>query len=41
MTSWLLGHKKLDTTALYTRVALKTLGAVKSPLDPSLRPPPA
>jgi integrase/recombinase XerD len=36
----LLGHKKLDTTALYTRVALKTLGAVKSPLD-HLRPPPA
>jgi integrase/recombinase XerD len=36
----LLGHKKLDTTALYTRVALKTLGAVKSPLD-HLKPPPA
>jgi integrase/recombinase XerD len=36
----LLGHKKLDTTALYTRVALKTLGAVKSPLS-HLRPPPA
>jgi len=36
----LLGHKKLDTTALYTRVALKTLGAVKSPLA-HLRPPPA
>jgi integrase/recombinase XerD len=35
----LLGHKKLDTTALYTRVALKTLGAVKSPLS-HLRPPP-
>jgi integrase/recombinase XerD len=35
----LLGHKKLDTTALYTRVALKTLGAVKSPLA-HLRPPP-
>ena len=36
----LLGHKKLDTTALYTPVALKTLGAVKSPLA-HLRPPPA
>jgi site-specific recombinase XerD len=29
----LLGHKKLDTTALYTRVALKSLGAVSSPLE--------
>jgi len=36
----LLGHKKLDTTALYTRVALKTLGEVRSPLS-LLRPPPA
>jgi integrase/recombinase XerD len=35
----LLGHAKLDTTAIYTRVALKTLGAVKSPLA-HLRPPP-
>jgi site-specific recombinase XerD len=29
----LLGHKKLDTTALYTRVAIKAIGAVTSPLD--------
>jgi site-specific recombinase XerD len=29
----LLGHKKLDTTALYTRVALKSLGEVCSPLE--------
>ena len=36
----LLGHKKLDTTALYTRVALKTLGEVRSPLS-LLKPPPA
>lgn len=35
----LLGHRKLDTTARYTRVALKTLGSVKSPLT-HLRPPP-
>jgi integrase/recombinase XerD len=39
----LLGHRKLDTTALYTRVALKTIRAVESPLG-YLRPkgsPPA
>jgi site-specific recombinase XerD len=29
----LLGHKKLDTTALYTRVALKALGQITSPLE--------
>ena len=29
----LLGHKKLETTARYTRVALKTIGEVKSPLE--------
>jgi site-specific recombinase XerD len=33
----LLGHRKLDTTALYTRVAVKTLRAVASPLS-QLRP---
>ncbi len=39
----LLGHRKLDTTALYTRVALNTIRAVESPLA-HLRPkapPPA
>src|SRR5271166_1873981 len=29
----LLGHAKLDTTALYTRVANTTIRAVTSPLD--------
>ncbi len=29
----LLGHKKLDTTALYTRVAIRAIGEVTSPLD--------
>ena len=29
----LLGHAKLDTTALYTRVATKTSGEIMSPLD--------
>ena len=33
----LLGHAKLDTTALYTRVATTTIRAVISPLD-RLRP---
>jgi integrase/recombinase XerD len=28
-----LGHSKLDTTALYTRVATNTLREVVSPLD--------
>jgi site-specific recombinase XerD len=29
----LLGHSKLDTTALYTRVATKTIQQVMSPLE--------
>jgi hypothetical protein len=29
----LLGHKKLDTTALYTRVTIKALGETTSPLE--------
>jgi integrase/recombinase XerD len=29
----LLGHKKLDTTALYSQVATRTIRAVKSPLE--------
>jgi integrase/recombinase XerD len=38
----LLGHKKLETTAVYTHVAAKTLDGVDSPLDLlQLRPPPA
>jgi site-specific recombinase XerD len=35
----LLGHKKLETTALYAQVATDVLREVISPLD-SLRPPP-
>jgi site-specific recombinase XerD len=35
----LLGHKKLETTALYTQVATDVLREVISPLE-SLRPPP-
>jgi integrase/recombinase XerD len=31
--SWLLGHAKLDTTALYTRVATKTIREIMSPLE--------
>jgi integrase/recombinase XerD len=31
----LLGHKKLETTALYTHVATETLRTVLSPLEPS------
>ena len=37
----LLGHKKLDTTALYTRVATKTIQEVTSPLELLTRKPPA
>ena len=38
----LLGHKKLETTAVYTHVAAKTLNGIASPLDLlGLRPPPA
>jgi site-specific recombinase XerC len=29
----LLGHSKLDTTALYTRVVAKTISEVRSPLE--------
>ena len=29
----LLGHQKLDTTALYTRAAIKAIGEITSPLD--------
>ena len=28
-----MGHAKLDTTALYTRVATKTIREIMSPLD--------
>jgi hypothetical protein len=31
--AWLLGHAKLDTTALDTRVANTTIRSVTSPLD--------
>lgn len=38
----LLGHKKLETTAVYTHVVAKTLDGIDSPLDLlTLRPPPA
>jgi len=30
----LLGHTKLETTALYTRIATNTIRAVMSPLEP-------
>jgi integrase/recombinase XerD len=31
--AWPLGHARLDTTALYTRVATKTISEVMSPLE--------
>jgi site-specific recombinase XerD len=39
----LLGHKKLDTTALYSQVATRTIRDVSSPLDQLVTrvPPPA
>lgn len=36
----LLGHRKLETTAVYTRVALKTIREVTSPLALLAPPPP-
>jgi integrase/recombinase XerD len=36
----LLGHRKLDTTAVYTRVALRTIREVPSPLALLASPPP-
>jgi site-specific recombinase XerD len=36
----LLGHRKLDTTAIYTRVALKAIREVTSPLALLAPPPP-
>ena len=36
----LLGHRKLETTAIYTRVALKTIREVTSPLALLAPPPP-
>ena len=42
----LLGHSKLETTALYTKVSTRTIQAVASPLDRLMalmedKPPPA
>jgi len=37
----LLGHKKLDTTALYSQVATRTIREVKSPLEHLVMTPPA
>ena len=33
MIQVLLGHAKIDTTAIYTKVSTKTIQAVASPLD--------
>ncbi len=38
MIQVVLGHRKLDTTAIYTRVALKAIREVTSP--PTLLAPP-
>jgi hypothetical protein len=35
----LLGHAKLETTALYTRVAVNTVRGIKSPLERAGRQP--
>ena len=37
----LLGHKKLDTTALYSQVATRTIREVRSPLEHLVMMPPA
>ena len=37
----LLGHKKLDTTALYSQVATRTIREVKSPIEHLVMTPPA
>jgi integrase/recombinase XerD len=37
----LLGHKKLDTTALYSQVATRTIREVRSPLEHLVMTPPA
>jgi integrase/recombinase XerD len=37
----LLGHKKLDTTALYSQVATRTIRKVRSPLEQLVMTPPA
>ena len=42
MIQVLLGHQKLETTALYSQVAMRTLREVVSPLEHltlELRPP--
>ena len=42
MIQVLLGHKKLETTALYSQVATRTLREIKSPLEhlaPNTKPP--
>ena len=41
MIQVLLGHSKLNTTALYSQVATKTIREVESPLDRLKVKPPA